>query len=147
MRSKTVLSLLVLAALAVVQGCSSSDSASTKTAGSKSKAAKAKKEASASGISPAAVAEAKSIYSSRCATCHGATGRGDGPGASNLDPKPRDYSDAEWQKTVTDDEIEKVIVYGGAAVGKSPIMVANPDLNGKPEIVKALREMVRGFAQ
>jgi len=142
MRSKTVASMVVLVAFAVFQGCSSSEPAD-KAGASKDKAAKT----SAKGIPAAAVAEAKTVYSTRCATCHGATGRGDGPGSSNLNPKPRDYSDAEWQKSVTDEEIEKTIVYGGAAVGKSPIMVANPDLSSKPDVVKALREMVRSFAE
>lgn len=143
MRSKTVASLVVLAAIAVVQGCSSGEPA----AKTKGKTAKAKAKASASGIPASAIAEADSVYATRCATCHGATGRGDGPGSSNLNPKPRDYSDAEWQKTVTDEEIEKTIVYGGAAVGKSPLMVANPDLASKEDVVKALREKVRAFAQ
>lgn len=149
MRSKTVLSLVVLAAVAMVQGCSSDDSGTTKSAkSSKSKKGKAAATATASSsdIPAAAIADADSVYSTRCATCHGATGRGDGPGAANLNPKPRDYSDEAWQKTVTDEDIEKTIVYGGAAVGKSPLMVANPDLQGKPDVVKALREKVRAFA-
>ncbi len=141
MRIKTVASLVIVAAIAVAQGCSSGEPAS------KTKTTKTKTKAGGSGISAAAVAEADNIYSTRCATCHGATGRGDGPGAANLDPKPRDYSDQAWQKTVTDEDIEKTIVYGGAAVGKSPLMVANPDLSGKPDVVKALREKVRAFAQ
>ncbi len=141
MRFQTVASLVIVASIAVVQGCSSGEPSG------ESKTTKTKAKAGGSGISAAAVAEADSVYSTRCATCHGATGRGDGPGAANLDPKPRDYSDAAWQKQVTDEEIEKTIVYGGAAVGKSPLMVANPDLAGKTDVVKALREKVRAFAK
>lgn len=85
------------------------------------------------------------MFQTRCAACHGQFGRGDGPGAAGLTPKPRNYADQEWQKTVTDEEIEKAIVYGGAAVGKSPQMVANPDLQAKPGVVAALREIVRKF--
>lgn len=91
--------------------------------------------------------EAHALFNTRCATCHGQFGRGDGPGAAALNPKPRNYTDAEWQKTVTDEEIEKAIVYGGAAVGKSAQMVANPDLQAKPAVVAALREMVRTFGK
>ena len=36
-----------------------------------------------------------------------------------------------------------VIKYGGAAVGKSPMMPANPDLSAKDEVVKALRVHIR----
>jgi mono/diheme cytochrome c family protein len=91
--------------------------------------------------------EAHEIFTTRCATCHGQFGRGDGPGAAALNPKPQNYADAAWQKTVTDAEIEKAIVYGGASVGKSPLMVPNPDLEAKPGVVAALREKVRSFGQ
>lgn len=91
--------------------------------------------------------EAHQTFTTRCAACHGQFGRGDGPGAAGLNPKPRNYADAAWQKATTDEEIEKAIVYGGAAVGKSPQMVANPDLQAKPGVVVALREIVRTFGE
>lgn len=62
-----------------------------------------------------------------------------------MDPKPRDYTDAEWQASVTDEELKKVILGGGMAVGKSPLMPGNPDLKNKPELVDALVKKVRGF--
>ena len=34
---------------------------------------------------------------------------------------------------------------GGAAVGKSPIMPASPDLDEKPEVVEGLVKLVRKF--
>jgi len=83
----------------------------------------------------------------RCAACHGKDGRGDGPGSLGLDPKPQNYTDPTWQTTVTNEEIEKAIVYGGAAVGKSPQMVSNPDLQAKPGVVTALRMKIRKFGQ
>jgi mono/diheme cytochrome c family protein len=96
-------------------------------------------------ISAADRKEAHEIFQTRCATCHGQFGRGDGPGAAALNPKPQNYADEAWQKKVTDAEIEKAIVFGGAAVGKSPQMVPNPDLEAKPGVVAALREKVRSF--
>jgi hypothetical protein len=48
---------------------------------------------------------------------------------------------------VTDDEITKAITYGGAAIGKSPMMPANPDLDAKPEVVAALVHIVRDFGK
>jgi mono/diheme cytochrome c family protein len=92
-------------------------------------------------------AEADEIFAKRCAACHGTSGMGDGPGALALSPKPRNYRDRAWQKNVTDEEIEKAIVYGGAAVGKSPQMVANPDLQAKPGVVTALRVKIREFGR
>jgi len=88
---------------------------------------------------------AKAVYQERCSACHGATGKGDGAGAAALNPKPRNYTDKAWQTSVTDEQIKKTIVYGGAAVGKSPIMPASPDLDGKPEVVDGLVKVVRSF--
>ncbi|GBD27618.1 hypothetical protein HRbin30_02970 [bacterium HR30] len=94
-------------------------------------------------VSEAAMKEAKEIWQTRCATCHGTGGKGDGPAGAALNPKPRDLTSEEWQKSVTDDYIEKIIVGGGQAVGKSPLMAANPDLAGKPEVVRGLTRVVR----
>jgi len=93
------------------------------------------------------MAQAKEIFNSRCSACHGTNGDGTGPGAAALNPKPRNYHDAAWQKTVTDEQIKKTIIYGGAAVGKSPIMPANPDLDGKPDVVEGLVRIVRDFGK
>lgn len=97
--------------------------------------------------SPAATKEADEIFKTRCSTCHGTGGKGDGAAAAALNPKPRDMTDAGWQKSVTDEHIEKIILSGGPAVGKSPLMPANPDLNAKPDVVKALRHIVRDFGK
>lgn len=85
-------------------------------------------------------AEAKTIFEQRCTPCHGASGRGDGAAASALTTKPRDYTNADWQKTVTDDDLKKVIVKGGKAVGKSELMPPNPDLESKGRRRRRARE-------
>lgn len=90
---------------------------------------------------------AQEIFTSRCVTCHGAKGKGDGPGSAGLVPPPRDLSDATWQATVTDEYIEKIIAYGGFSVGKSAGMPPNPDLMAKKEVVAELRAMVRALAK
>jgi hypothetical protein len=48
---------------------------------------------------------------------------------------------------VSDEHIEKIVMYGGAAVGRSPTMPGNPDLMAKPEVVRALVAHVRGLAR
>ena len=95
----------------------------------------------------AAVGEqkAKDLFQSLCSTCHGTSGHGDGPGAAAINPKPRSFADAAWQDSVTDEHIQKVIVFGGAAVGKSPFMPAQPDLKGQTEVLNALTKIVRGY--
>ena len=98
-------------------------------------------------ISAEARKEAQTLYQSLCATCHGQDGRGGGPGAAALTPKPRDYSDRQWQNSVTDEEISKTILLGGQAVGKSAAMPPQPQLKSKPEVVRALVEIIRGFGR
>jgi mono/diheme cytochrome c family protein len=88
---------------------------------------------------------AEQIFATRCSTCHGVNGKGDGPASAALNPKPRNYTDPAWQRSVTDDHIRKTILEGGAAVGKSPLMVPNPDLVGHPDVVDGLVKIVRGF--
>jgi len=95
----------------------------------------------------AAQAEATKIFAERCATCHGVNGAGDGPASAGLTPKPRNFQDLDWQKSVTDAHIEQIVQYGGAAVGKSAAMPSNPDLMSKPAVVAALREYVRNVAK
>jgi cytochrome c553 len=99
----------------------------------------------AQGASEAPSAAAKEMFVSRCAPCHGNEGKGDGPGAVALNPKPRNYTDGAWQKSVTDEQLRKVVVMGGAAVGKSPIMPASPDLEEKKDVVDGLVKIIRSF--
>ena len=90
---------------------------------------------------------AKTRFSTVCFTCHGMSGKGDGPASTGLVPNPRNFTDTAWQESVTDQHIEKIIVGGGLAVGKAVTMPANPDLNGKPGVVAALREHIRSLAK
>ena len=100
-----------------------------------------------SSIPEAARQEAKTVFDTRCVTCHGPRGAGDGPGAVALTPKPRNFQDKAWQSSITDVQIETIIKSGGMAVGKSPAMPPNPDLDAKPQVVAALREHIRSLAQ
>jgi cytochrome c553 len=95
----------------------------------------------------AATDEAQAMFKTVCATCHGESGLGNGPGAAALNPKPRNYTDKSWQATVTDDQIRQTILMGGAAVGKSPVMPAQPQLKEKPEVVAALVKIIRTFGR
>jgi cytochrome c553 len=89
--------------------------------------------------------EAREMFNSRCATCHGTEGKGNGPAAAALNPKPRNYTDKTWQKSVTDEQIKKTIIMGGAAVGKSPIMPASPDLESNQAVLDGLIAIIRQY--
>ena len=102
-------------------------------------------QARAAEIPAGAVAEGEQVWTTRCSLCHGAGGKGDGPASGPLNPKPRDMTDKQWQSSVDDARIELVIVQGGPAVKLSPMMAANPDLESKPDVVKALRAKVRSL--
>ena len=96
-------------------------------------------------LDPAAqVARGKELFESTCAACHGLTGKGDGPGSAALDPKPRDFSNAEYMAGLTDTEIRNTIKYGGAIKGM-PQMPSHPqfseeDLNAMVAYVRTLHQ-------
>ena len=97
------------------------------------------------GITPAR-REAIDVFQSLCVTCHGTTGSGDGPGAAACNPRPRAFADPAWQASVTDEHIVKTVLFGGAAVGKSAQMPAQPQLKGKDELLANLVSLVRAFS-
>ena len=96
-------------------------------------------------VSEAAMAEAVAYFDTVCTVCHGAVGKGDGPGSAGLEPQPRDLSDKAWQDSVDEQYIYDIIIRGGAAVGRSPVMPANPQLKSKPEVVHGLVKKVRSL--
>ncbi len=134
--------LLVALTFAAAIACSKSES---KPSGEATPAPQEKTTTTNATAAKLDMKAAKEMFDSRCAACHGTSGKGDGPGAAALNPKPRNYTDKTWQGSVTDEQIKKTIVMGGAAVGKSPIMPASPDLDDKPEVVEGLVKIVRQF--
>src|SRR5262245_60482839 len=77
-------------------------------------------QGTAAPAGPSPTEEARTLFHTVCATCHGEDGTGNGPGAAALNPKPRNYTDKAWQAKVGDDEIKRAILGGGGAVGLSP---------------------------
>lgn len=68
----------------------------------------------------------KASFTQFCVTCHGESGAGDGPAGAALNPKPRDFTSAEFwaQDGVNEDYLKALISGGGASQGKSPLMPA-----------------------
>ena len=141
MKTHHVAAVIALAALSASACSKSENKAPTPTS--------AREPEPASATTPTSgkvdMEKAQVIFNERCSACHGAEGKGNGPASAALNPKPRNYSDKAWQASVTDEQIRKTITMGGAAVGKSPIMPASPDLDDKPEVVEGLVKLVRKF--
>lgn len=90
-------------------------------------------------------AQAHEVFAQRCVLCHGLKGQGNGVAAENLRPKPRNLQDKDWQIATTDAQIAAIISKGGAGVGKSMMMPANPDLVDRPQVLAGLVKIVRSF--
>ena len=136
------LALVSAAALLSITGCKKEESGSAAPTPAPAPQREAPAAAAAAPSAADLATEAQEIFASRCTPCHGPAGGGDGPASKGLTPPPRNFQDTSWQQSVTDDHIEKIISYGGAAVGKSAAMPPNPDLADKP-VIKALREHIR----
>jgi mono/diheme cytochrome c family protein len=78
-------------------------------------------------VTAATLEHGRGIYKSKCAGCHGDSGRGDGPAAGVMKPSPRDHTDRTYMSTLSDEDLAKVVKMGGAIKGK-PLMPSSPDL-------------------
>lgn len=136
---------LVLA-IALLSACSKNDKPPPPSSGSPGAKPESGPGARRGGGGASPDEAAAAVFHDTCALCHGFTGQGDGQMAQSLNPKPRNYTDAAWQASVTDDDIKKIILEGGQAVGKSASMPAmKAQLGDKPEVVDALVKIIRGF--
>jgi cytochrome c oxidase cbb3-type subunit 2 len=67
---------------------------------------------------PAFLEEGRSVYARQCAPCHGDSGRGDGPAAYLLYPRPRDFTSGRyklvstWEGVPTDEDLLASITRG-----------------------------------
>jgi mono/diheme cytochrome c family protein len=64
------------------------------------------------------------LYEKWCASCHGASGKGDGANAKDLPVKPANHTDAATLSKRPDDSLYDVIAAGGLQAGRSPRMPA-----------------------
>ena len=64
-------------------------------------------------------------YDANCVGCHGTTGKGDGPAAAALNPKPQDHTNGKVMNVLSDKYLFDIIKDGGAAMKKAPFMPAS----------------------
>ncbi len=90
-----------------------------------------------SALHAADAAAGKELFvKTNCNSCHGMEGKGDGPVAAALDPKPRNFSVGDFKfdankdgKKGTAADLSMVIKQGAAAFGGSAMMMPNPGLS------------------
>ena len=95
----------------------------------------------AAGSAKPDAAAGKAIYDRDCASCHGATGKGDGDDAAYFTTKPTDLTDRAKLSKRTDEFLATVISAGGPAKGLSKDMPAAKNLS--PAEVKSVLAYVR----
>lgn len=108
---------------------------------------------SAGGASAAGDAAAgKTAFMTNCMSCHGETGKGDGPVGKSLDPAPRDFSAGDFKfdsdkdgTPGSDADLLEVIKNGAAAYGGSPLMapwahLADKDIQDMIAFIRTLKE-------
>jgi mono/diheme cytochrome c family protein len=62
------------------------------------------------------------LYTTHCATCHGESGRGDGPSASAFASKPSDLTEGRRLNQLPDEFFVNIVLNGGPTEGLSPGM-------------------------
>lgn len=79
-------------------------------------------EEASTEVAAAGAFSAQSAFRDVCATCHGASGEGDGPAGVALDPPPASFTDPAFWADRDKERIMTVIDQGAAAVGGSNLM-------------------------
>lgn len=69
-------------------------------------------------------AKGEAHYKLYCVSCHGEKGDGNGPAGAALNPRPTNFTDPAAVARLTPEYVYKMVKDGGAAQGKSPLMVA-----------------------
>ncbi len=96
----------------------------------------------------AAGEDGKEIYKKYCAPCHGAEGKGDGPVAKSIFPKPRDFTTGAYKirstpsgSLPTDDDLLRAIAFGMPGTSMTPWDVLDANQ------IKALLPVLKGFSE
>jgi mono/diheme cytochrome c family protein len=89
------------------------------------------------------------VYKEYCSQCHGAEGKGDGPAASGLSPKPAVHANIPFGKLPME-YLYNVIYHGGRSVGKStnmPYWGLTIGQQGVADVIAYLKATFKGGAE
>ncbi len=85
------------------------------------------------------------LYQVKCASCHGADGRGDGPERPPGAEMP-DFTSVEWQNTRNDEALADTIAHGGTTMPSFADEIAEENIFGLVERVRAFAGAPSGAA-
>ncbi len=75
------------------------------------------------GVEAGSAAEVEQVFKFYCAQCHGLDGDGKGPNVTKDFPvSPRNFTSAAEMNKLSDADVRNVILDGGPALSKSPMM-------------------------
>lgn len=131
---------LCSAAALYLTGCGPGDSSSEQPESKKDTIAVASRDEKMGERLTYEQRQGKNLYRKYCAVCHGEQGKGDGFNAFNLDPKPRDFTDAKYMNALSDARLLETINEGGRGVNRSPLM---PSWGGR--LTKSEQEYLVAF--
>ena len=93
-----LVTILVIGGVAVLAYVAGLHSSGKHEGGKPEGAAASKVDVSAlMTATPELLAKGKADFGINCASCHGALGKGDGPAAAALNPKPRNFTEGYWR--------------------------------------------------
>jgi mono/diheme cytochrome c family protein len=102
---------------------------------------------------PSDTTRGKVVYDAHCVECHGATGRGDGPAASTLAPRPRDFASGKYKirstetgSVPTDEDLIRTVSQGLAGSAMPGWQKILPDAD-VADVVTYIKSLSPQFAQ
>ena len=93
-----------------------------------------------------AAEKATVLFQELCSVCHGVGGKGDGPSAQGLEPKPADFTNCKVMAKDSDEVLLKIIKGGGQSVGRSTVMPAWGDALSEQQIGELVK-FIRGLCK
>lgn len=85
-------------------------------------------------------AKGKKVYEMNCATCHGATGKGDGVAAAALNPKPNNFSKGKFKYGSTDADLAKTIKNGKGPMPPWGSILSAKDIDDVVAHIRSLKK-------
>jgi len=86
------------------------------------------------------------LFQELCSVCHGVGGKGDGPSAQGLEPKPADFTNCKTRAKDSDTVLFRIIKEGGQAAGRSTVMPSWKDSLSDQQI-RELVKYIRGLCK